>query len=338
MSAGATQEQLEREPAPQRSSSGGRGRGALGTVVSLLALGAVVLWASNQPTPSFPSEAGALGLLAGAVAAYAVGQIARGWRWHTILVHAGIPHKHADATALISIGYMGNTVLPARGGEFLRIFLLGSRTGASRRAVLGTILSERVLDAGSLVLVFAVVTLVGVGGSPLGTSPALWALGGLVAAAAGLWLYLRLRVAGRFERVAALVRPVVGTAKPLLGAWGGVLFAVSVSLWGLEAVIFWLTAQSLDITMTIPEALFIVVLTSLTSLIPAAPGYVGTFEAAAVFGLHALDVTGSDAVSYVLLIRLVLFGPVTLAGLILLAVRFGGLGSLRARRDAPAQA
>lgn len=312
---------------------GSRARGALGTIVSVLALGAVALWAVRQPTPSFPDSPGALTLLASAIGAYAIGQIVRGWRWHQILAHAGIPHRKSDATALISIGYMGNTVLPARGGEFLRIFLLSGRTGAKRRAVLGTILSERILDAASLIIVFAVVTFIGIGGSPLGQSPALLALGGLAIAAVAVWIYLRLRVAGRFEKLAALLRPVIGTAKPLLGGWGGVLLALSIGLWGLEAVIFWLTAQSLDITMSVPEALFIVVLTSLTSLIPAAPGYVGTFEAAAVFGLTALDIDGSQAVSFVLLIRLVLFGPVTVAGLILLTVRFGGLGSLKLRRD-----
>jgi uncharacterized membrane protein YbhN (UPF0104 family) len=89
---------------------------------------------------------------------------------------------------------------------------------------------------------------------------------------------------------------------------------------------------ALDIAISTPEALFIVVLASLTSLIPAASGHAGTFEAAAVFGLHALDVNRSAAVSYVLLIRLVLFGPVTLAGLVLLAARFGDLSTLRLRQ------
>lgn len=300
----------------------------IGGIVSVVALAAVVIWAVGQPTPQVPDSPGHWALAVAAVGIYWCAMLIRGWRWHVILRHADIPHATADALTLVPIGYMGNTVLPARGGEFLRIFLLGQRTTSRRRAILGTILSERVLDASTLVIVFAVVTFAGVAGSPLGTAPALGALAVLALAAVGLWVYLRLRTAGRFERVAAVVRPVLGTARPLLGSWGAALFAVSLGLWGLESAIFWLVGASLSIDISVPEALFLVVLTSVTSLIPAAPGYIGTFEASAAFGLHAMDVTGSAAVSYVVLIRLVLFAPVTLVGLALLAYRFGGLGAL----------
>ena len=67
-------------------------------------------------------------------------------------------------------------------------------------------------------------------------------------------------------------------------------------------------------------------LSAFFSLIPAAPGYVGTFDAAVVFGLHALDVGGGQAIAFALLVRFVLFVPITIAGLILLLLtRYGGL-------------
>jgi hypothetical protein len=60
---------------------------------------------------------------------------------------------------------------------------------------------------------------------------------------------------------------------------------------------------------------------------------VGTFDAAVVFGLKALGVTGGVAVSYALLVRFVLFVPITAVGLGLLVARYGGLRQLRRRQQ-----
>ena len=64
-------------------------------------------------------------------------------------------------------------------------------------------------------------------------------------------------------------------------------------------------------------------------LVPSGPGYVGTFDAAIVFGLHALGHTES-ALSYLLLLRFVIAVPITLLGLLALAGRFGGVARMRA--------
>ena len=88
-------------------------------------------------------------------------------------------------------------------------------------------------------------------------------------------------------------------------------------------------AQALSLDIGPVEGCFLLVLTAFFSLIPAAPGYVGTFDAAVVFGLHALSVDGGQAVAYALLVRFVLFVPITVAGLILLVTRYGGLRQLR---------
>lgn len=318
--------------APPPPSAGRRGahlRGAVGILVSVLSLAAVVWWAARQPTPSFPSSAGRIALLVVAVGAYLVATLARGWRWHRILGHAGIEHAPRDAYALVPVCYMGNTVLPARGGEILRIVLLGRRSPAKRREILGSILSERLLDACSLVLLFVLLTWVGVAGSPVGQRPALIAVVALAAGALGLRAYLTLRRRGHLERFAATVRPVAGASKPLLGRWGATLLGVTLAVWLLEGLIFWLVAQSLRLEVSPLEGSFLLVLTAFFSLIPAAPGYVGTFDAAVLFGLDALDVVGGQAVAFAILVRFVLFVPVTGVGLLLLITRYGGLRQLR---------
>ena len=68
---------------------------------------------------------------------------------------------------------------------------------------------------------------------------------------------------------------------------------------------------------------------NLATAIPAAPGYVGTFDAAVVLGVRALDFTGAQALSYVLLLRFLLYIPITVVGLVVLVTRYGGWARLR---------
>jgi uncharacterized protein (TIRG00374 family) len=143
--------------------------------------------------------------------------------------------------------------------------------------------------------------------------------------------YLRLRIAGRFERFAERVRPIARASRLLLTWTGVLLLVVSILVWLAEATVFWLVLRSLSIEVSGPEALLIVLLASFFALVPAAPGYVGTFDAALLFGLRAAGVAGGAAVGAALLYRFVVFVPITAAGLLLMLVRYGGLGRLRAR-------
>jgi glycosyltransferase 2 family protein len=312
-----------------------------GFVVSIVAIAAVVWWASRQEAPRFPTSADDLALLGVALLVYGAATVARGWRWHKVLLRAGIDHPSLDAYALICVGYMGNTVLPARGGEALRILLLAERSSARRREVLGSIVAERMFDVVALVLMFATLTFVGIAGAPAGDSPAVIALGVLIAGAVALYAYLRLRRAGRFERFAEILRPVARSSKILVSRVGPALVLVTVAVWLAEGLIFTLVGQSLGLSLSLLDGALLVVLASFFALIPAAPGYVGTYDAALLFGLAALDIRGGHALSFAILVRFVLFGPITLAGLVLLLTRYGGVGrvlrGLRERRAEPAE-
>jgi uncharacterized membrane protein YbhN (UPF0104 family) len=300
-----------------------------GVVVSLVAVAGCVIWASGQQAPHFPTSTGGWAQLAAALLVYAAATVVRGWRWHMILRHAHIRHRAVDAYGLTTVGYMGNTVLPARGGELLRIFLMSERSSARRREVLGTIIPERLLDAAALVVLFVVLTAAGTGDTPLGESPAYVAGGLLVAGTAGLIVYLRLRVAGRLQGFADRLRPVARASRTLLTGTGAMLAAVSIAVWVSEAVVFWLVAGSVDVSLSLLDALLVVVLASFLALVPSAPGYLGTYDAALLFGLDSLGVNGGTALSVALMFRFVVFVPITFAGLGLMVARYGGLRAAR---------
>src|SRR3954469_19172581 len=141
-------DQLAQEAAPRLGGLAAKhGRTALGVGVSGVSLGAVAGWIPHQPAPRLPdSRAGVAWFgLALALTLFTLGL--RGWRWHRVMVLAGIDHRRADAFGLTAVGCMGNTVLPARGGDVLRLALLGSRSESRRREILGSLIAERLLDA-----------------------------------------------------------------------------------------------------------------------------------------------------------------------------------------------
>jgi glycosyltransferase 2 family protein len=307
---------------------------ALGIFVSLIALAGVVYWALKQQAPTFPGDTGGWALIGAACAVYTAETLARGWRWHVILRHAEIEHQRRDAVGVTVVGYMGNTVLPARGGEFLRIIIMGERSGARRREVLGTIVPERLLDAGALALLFALITILGLQKTSIGPAAAVAAAVVAVVGGIALYAYHRLRGAGHFESFAERIRPVARGSRLLVTPWGAGLLLLTCGIWIAEGVTLTLCAQALDVSLSWAEAFATVVLASFFSLIPAAPGFVGTFDAAVIFGLKAAKVTGSAALSVLLMYRFVLFVPITIIGLILLLTRYGGFAVLRsAERD-----
>ena len=312
--------------------SGARARRlrAAGWLLSALCLGAVVWWSLQQPPPELPSGARGIAWLAAAIAIYAVATLVRGERWLRLMRHDGARPARADAYALTAVGYMGNNVLPARAGDAMRVYLQAPRAATGMRNVIGTLVAERVLDAATLLGLFVLLGYVVLRGidTPeaeglliaLGAGAALAVLTGLAAYA--------LRERPQVRQALDFLRPMAVATRELRGAHGLRMLAWTLLIWALEAATYLAAARSVELAMTAAEALYIVALASVFVLIPSGPGYVGTLDAALLFGARAIGASGSLAVSFLLALRFVLLVPVTVAGAVLLLWRYGG------RRDA----
>jgi glycosyltransferase 2 family protein len=300
-------------------------------LVSLVALGAVVWWASDQKSPHIPTGGDAIAWLIAAIALYVLATGVRAERWHQILALTGVRTKRADCYALTTVGYMGNNVLPARAGEALRVVLLAPRCEASKRTLISSIVAERMLDVVALLTIF-LVTVYGV----LSTSDVLptdrpllvTGIGVLLvlAAAVAVWV---LRAHHVFERVRDWLRPLADAPRALLAPWGLVLLAGTFLLWTIEASVYWSVARAIEMDISMSGALYLVALTNFVAALPAAPGSIGTFDAAVLWGTQRLGAAPSVAVSYVILIRFVLYVPITIVGLVVLVTRYGGWSRLR---------
>ncbi len=305
-------------------------------VVWLIPIAGVAWWAAKQRAPTFPSSSAGIMALVAALALYALATLMRGERWLRILRRSDV-HEAArgDAYALVTIGYMGNNVLPARGGELLRTFLLGNRARATKRTILGTILAERVLDAVALGVILVVLAAGLLRRLPKPNETLLLAGGALLVLLAVAAVVALVRYRERLVFVVRVLAPVAAPSRALLSGFGAVLLAVSLLIWCVEASVYLEVGHAIGVGLSLRDGLAVVAFTNAAALIPAAPGYIGTYDAAVIFAVDAVSSAARASVlAYLLLLRFVLFIPITVAGFGLLIVRYGGLSRIRAARAA----
>jgi uncharacterized membrane protein YbhN (UPF0104 family) len=139
-----------------------------------------------------------------------------------------------------------------------------------------------------------------------------------------------LRKRDAMVRVREFARPLAGAPRALLSRGGILLLAGTFVIWSIEASVYLSVAHATSLDISGMGALYLVAFTNLVAMLPAGPGYVGTFDAAVVIAVKALGGTGSAAVSYLLMLRFVLFIPITVVGLVVLVARYGGWSRMRA--------
>src|SRR6478735_6922252 len=298
-----------------------RGLGsALGIVISAVCLAAVVWWALKQDPPELPHTPREIAALVLAIVLYGINTLVRSERWHRLLVDDGAKPERADSYSLTTVGYAVNNVLPARAGDAARVVLMAPRAETTKRTVIGTIVAERLLDVGVILVLFLVVGYAILGN--VGTHSAEWIVFAAVAViAAGIVAIVLIR---RNHRIHDFVAPMLSSTMRLLSRHGALLVAMTFGVWTIETCAWVAVGASVGFGMSFLEGLYLVALASVFALIPSGPGYAGTQDAATVIGIKAIGGTGSTAVSYLVMLRFALLVPITAVGFILLAVRYGG--------------
>ena len=321
-------------PDPARARRPGRAAGVAGGVVSLAILGAVVWWALRQEPPTFPTSADRLAELGGAVVVYFLACAIRGERWRVLLLENGARPHRADTYGLIAVAYLGNNVLPARAGDALRGMLIAPRASTDTRTAFGTLVAERLCDVLVLGALFLLLGYGVLSGAEVDLSGrfelvALVLAGAVVlGAVAGALLHYH----GHLRPLIEFLRPLAAATVNLRGRHGAEVLLLTALVWAAEGATWWLTAEAAGMGIDPVEGLYLLALASMMVLIPAGPGHAGTMDAALLIGARALDVASSVALTYLILLRFVLMVPIGIAGLVIGATRYGGVGRLlRAR-------
>jgi glycosyltransferase 2 family protein len=269
------------------------------------------------------------------VAVYFLGVWARAWRWHYLLR----PVKAISTRSMfpiVTIGYMGNNIFPARAGEVLRAVVLKRREGVSISSSLATIIVERIFD-GVVMLSFIFLNLPELArlteDSGLVGSIRIVALAGTGAFLGALIVFL---LAAMFPRktdqlvqvlahrlVPARLRPrILDLAGLFLGGLASLrtprealmVFVTSVVIWLLETGKYWFVMHAFPLQVSFFALMLMNGIVNLATTIPSAPGYVGTFDAPGIAVLVAYGVEHALAAGYTLVLHVALWLPITALG------------------------
>ncbi len=309
-------------------------RALLGLAISAIAVALVIRQVDLGAAWGVLREA-APAWVAAALACIALDVALRTLRWRALLAPvARLPLPSVAASLLV--GYLANNVLPARLGELVRSHHLGDRTGISRASVLGTVVVERVVDTAVLVAI-ASVAIVVLSVRGLVASAVLLGLAATGLLVAGLALALvahRLPFADRaiaaVERRPAIARAatslrgglaVAGRPRTMAAAIGW-----SVAAWAATIVAFAAAGQAIGVELTWGQAALLAAGVSLVTAIPAGPGYLGTFELAAVEIARAVGIAPDPAFALALLVHAAILAITSVGGVaaLLATGRAGG--------------
>ena len=240
---------------------------------------------------------------------YVTAFLLRTARWRVVLKPVqDVPGR--TLFPLLMAGYLLNILLPARAGEVARGVATQRTTGVPFGAVLGSIAFERLGD------LFALACVVAVGSRAFFEKTVSLAavLGWIAAAGAGFMAFaiLARRIpdqafAGKPRWISKSVGFVASVAKGLSGITSPRVVAAaavfSLLIWTVEAATIYFLSRAFALDFSIVQAAGLLAGISFGVMIPAAPGYVGTYE---LFGKEALVRMGFDAgaaLSFVLVLH-----------------------------------
>lgn len=273
-------------------------------------------------------------LLIPALALYTLGVAVRAFRWSVLLR----PVKHIHTRELLpitAIGFMANNVLPLRTGEVVRSYVVAKNHNIRKTSALATIAVERIFD-GLTMVGFMLVAAVFVDFTSdlrqvMTIAVILFAVAvallGIMTFAEGL-RYRLLNIGLRFlpgsirQRVAHIAEAFFSGLAALRSPRAlGLVSFTSLLAWSLEASMYWVIARafggSVGAVVGVAETLLTTGVANLATLVPSSPGYVGPFETGVKTVLAgALNIPGSQALSYAILVHAALWFPVTLWGAI----------------------
>lgn len=259
----------------------------------------------------------------------------RAFRWKFLLR----PLKEARMENLLSatsIGLMANNILPARLGEFVMAYVIGKKEGISKSASFATIVVSRIFDGLTIVLFAVVVMILYAEHLPAWLRNASILLCLFYVAAMGFLVLLKVRTKTALSLISFFAAPLPEklqrTALRLANSFVAGLSilqsgrdicasaALSILVWLPGAALIWILFVAFGMQLPVYATFVLLVALIIGVMIPSAPAYIGTVQYATVTVLAIYGVSRSEALSYSIIYHACAFIPVTVAGIVYLAL------------------
>jgi uncharacterized membrane protein YbhN (UPF0104 family) len=290
-------------------------RAAIGLLFGIAAAGAVVFYLgiSQQnlvgslhdvlPQPLILAAFGALVLLA-----------LQALRWW-IVMRPVLQLRYRHAFKAMMVAFLFNVLLPARGGDLLRVQYLGKRTGISRAKLLGTEIVDFWSDKWGWVSAFPIVCLLGT--PPLWLFRALLLIGGVVIGVGLLLALIASRLWRRGPKWLASLRDGFAANR-----WKQLLFVETVIAplpWLWETFIIIMAGHALGLHLTVMQSFAALTAFNVAMAVPS-PGNVGSFEAGGTLALTAFGIPKETALAFIFVYHLTQVVPGFVGGILVLVL------------------
>lgn len=248
-------------------------------------------------------------------------------RWQLLLRELGPAPLPAVAETLV-VGYAVNNVLPARLGEVARAAYAKRRLGIGRARVFGSIVIERVLDllailaclgGGLVVLYYA---------DHAARQPTFEMLAlnaGVIIGVAILALaVLKSGNLGRLRippQIMTLCHDFSAGIASLNRRSALLAVLLSAIIWAFEVAALVQAFHALSVHLELGQAMLVMGIASLSTLVPTAPGYLGTYQLVFAIAMHAFGLPETTGIVAAGAVQACLFGSVTVAGAAILTLR-----------------
>jgi uncharacterized protein (TIRG00374 family) len=259
----------------------------------------------------------------------------RAVRWKFLL----LPIKRTRLANLFPstlIGYMANNLLPARLGEFVRAYSLGKKESIGTSAVFASLVLDRLCDGFTVLLIllitfFTIRLPAGMEHIQRGLVTGGYVTFALYLAVLAFLALLKGRTEWTVRLVGRLITPVSarfseqlvtqmrsfisGIRIPTRPSQLAAILVSSLLIWASAIWPVDLILRSFGVTLPIAASMFIMVFLVFAVMVPASPGYVGTYHFACVTALSAFNIGSEKALSIALVTHGMSFFPVIAAGL-----------------------
>jgi len=268
----------------------------------------------------------------------------RCYRWGKML-ETLVPYDQKTLFILGSIGFMAVGVLPARLGEFARPYLVKKRSGIKMSATMATIIVERVFDLLTLMLFMLIVILTVELPSkmpvelPSGVVDFEPKKVGIIVLTGSLSIFIVLIVLafkrdfsiGKIDALLSVFPSKISTPinrlahsfidglqiLPDIGKTLYVLF-LSALIWGIIGLSAYVLFMGFGFELSIINGFAVTVIIALGVMLPAGPGFIGTYHAACTAGMLLFGIEREPAVAYSILLHFFQMMPIVLLGVAML--------------------
>lgn len=264
-----------------------------------------------------------------ALAALTAGYSCRIQRWRLMLRQENERLKWTSCAGPFLISFAANNVLPFRAGDALRSFAFNGRLGVGAGVVIATLIAERLLDFLVILVLFGTLLVffnldAGHYAQVNGIIVVMVAVALVLVllcldAAAPIRTYLGGVMARRLPGIGSAVLSEMGNGFVILRRLAQkrallILVLWSMAAWALETLTFWFTGLAIPALSNPSGGILALPLTAFATLIPSAPGYLGTFDFFAARSMTEFGNSMSAAVTYAALIHIVIWVPQTVSG------------------------